>query len=261
MDSPFFPFLNIRVTLEFLQSSTQHQRSVIGCRLLLKLETLLHFVQEAAASQTVQSWRRICLQLLYLFSRQPLSDCHSLQRLRPQIFFSWLLGVTKRCRLSLLTNSAPRNTSPNAGRGWGCGVSANEYSSVHHVTWSPNKLWRSTSIFNLWLAVGPVYPLWWRRQSWRNRSIAPPSLCRHRSILFYSILLGGWGRGRGKRSSRGVLDAVHMLVGWQKPGPPGVPKLMRVAVVVIHAPLVCSQGSGHIGQGWIVHGTHRAKEA
>ncbi len=36
-------------------------------------------------------------------------------------------------------------------RGGGdCGVSANEHSCAHHVTWSPNKLWRSTSIFNLW---------------------------------------------------------------------------------------------------------------
>ncbi len=35
-----------------------------------------------------------------------------------------------------------------AGKG---GVSANEYSCAHHETWSPNKLWRSTSIFNLCL--------------------------------------------------------------------------------------------------------------
>jgi hypothetical protein len=28
-------------------------------------------------------------------------------------------------------------------------VSANEYSCAHHVTWSPNKLWRSTSIFTI----------------------------------------------------------------------------------------------------------------
>ncbi len=44
-------------------------------------------------------------------------------------------GVTKKCRLSLLTNSA-LYTSPNAriwGGGWGgCGVSANEYSCAHH---------------------------------------------------------------------------------------------------------------------------------
>jgi hypothetical protein len=40
--------------------------------------------------------------------------------------------------------------SPNAGgRGGGSGVSANENSCAHHVTWSPNKLWRSNSIFNL----------------------------------------------------------------------------------------------------------------
>jgi hypothetical protein len=36
------------------------------------------------------------------------------------------------------------------GGGGGCGVSANEFSCVHHVTWSPNKLWRSYSIFNLY---------------------------------------------------------------------------------------------------------------
>jgi hypothetical protein len=37
------------------------------------------------------------------------------------------------------------------GGGGGCGVSANEYSCAHQVTWSPNKLWRSISIFNLCL--------------------------------------------------------------------------------------------------------------
>jgi hypothetical protein len=35
------------------------------------------------------------------------------------------------------------------GEGGSCGVSANEYSCAHHVTWSPNKLCRSTSILNL----------------------------------------------------------------------------------------------------------------
>jgi hypothetical protein len=47
--------------------------------------------------------------------------------------------------------------SPN-GRG-GCGVSANENSCAHHVTWSPSKLWRSNSIFNLWFqANGKAWP-------------------------------------------------------------------------------------------------------
>jgi hypothetical protein len=58
-------------------------------------------------------------------------------------------GVTKRCRLSLLTNSALAYES-NAGGGGSCGFSANEYSCVHHVTWNPNKLWRSSFIFNLY---------------------------------------------------------------------------------------------------------------
>ncbi len=49
------------------------------------------------------------------------------------------------------TKSAPRFMSPNAEEEGGCGVSANENSCAHHVTWSPNKLCRSTSIFNLWL--------------------------------------------------------------------------------------------------------------
>jgi hypothetical protein len=39
----------------------------------------------------------------------------------------------------------------DGGEGGSCGVSANEYSCAHHVTWSPYKLWRSTSIFNLCL--------------------------------------------------------------------------------------------------------------
>ncbi len=64
-------------------------------------------------------------------------------------------GVTKRCRLSLLslTNSALVIRVQMRGEGGSCGVSANEYSCAHHVTWSPNILWRSNSIFNLWLYV------------------------------------------------------------------------------------------------------------
>ncbi len=69
--------------------------------------------------------------------------------------------VTKRCRLSLLTNSAFVYESQCGGLGGGevAGshpVSSSEYSCAHHVTWSPNKLWRSTSKFNLggpWMYV------------------------------------------------------------------------------------------------------------
>jgi hypothetical protein len=40
------------------------------------------------------------------------------------------------------------------GGGWGdCRVYANEYSCAHHVTWSPNKLWNSTSVLNLRVCV------------------------------------------------------------------------------------------------------------
>jgi hypothetical protein len=61
---------------------------------------------------------------------------------------SFTQGVTKNVRLSLLTNSAQMRGKGGSWRNEG--VSANEYSCVHHVTWSPNKLWISTSLFNIW---------------------------------------------------------------------------------------------------------------
>ncbi len=65
-------------------------------------------------------------------------------------------GVTKKCRLSLLTNSALVIRVQMRGEGESCGVSANEKSCAHHVTWSSNKLWRSTSIFNLQYVHAPL---------------------------------------------------------------------------------------------------------
>jgi hypothetical protein len=67
---------------------------------------------------------------------------------------AWFQGVTKRCRLSWLTNSALVVTSalyrtymsPNAGGGGGVVGSPPMSTAVH---WSPNKLWRSNSICNL----------------------------------------------------------------------------------------------------------------
>ena len=47
---------------------------------------------------------------------------------------------------------APLVFEPKCGGGR-CGVSANENSCAHHVTWSPNKLWRSNSIFNLCVII------------------------------------------------------------------------------------------------------------
>ncbi len=70
-------------------------------------------------------------------------------RIAPFIIITIAQGVTKRCRLSLLTNSTLVYESQCRGIQGGCGVSASEYSCAHHVTWSPNKLLRSTSIFNL----------------------------------------------------------------------------------------------------------------
>jgi hypothetical protein len=73
---------------------------------------------------------------------------------KPTVYSNFIAGEaqvlpTKRCRLSWLTNSALVFESQLWGEGGGCGVSVNEYSCAHHVTWSPNKLWRSTSIFVL----------------------------------------------------------------------------------------------------------------
>jgi hypothetical protein len=59
---------------------------------------------------------------------------------RPIFRCKW--GVTKKCRLNWLTNSALAY-EPRCGEG-SCGVSANE-TTVHK---SPRKLWRSNSIFN-----------------------------------------------------------------------------------------------------------------
>ncbi len=56
-------------------------------------------------------------------------------------------GVTKRCRLSWLTNSA-LVYEPECGGSGGVAGSQPMSTAVHR---SPNKLWRSNSIFNLWV--------------------------------------------------------------------------------------------------------------
>jgi hypothetical protein len=55
-------------------------------------------------------------------------------------------GVTKRCRLSWLTNSALVYKPKRGGRElWGLSQ------WVQLCAWNSNKLWRSNSIFNLWI--------------------------------------------------------------------------------------------------------------
>ncbi len=51
---------------------------------------------------------------------------------------------------------APLVYEPKCGGG-GCRVSANENRCAHHVTWSPNKLWRSNYIFNPWPQISNCY--------------------------------------------------------------------------------------------------------
>ncbi len=67
------------------------------------------------------------------------------------IIFRVLQGVTitKRCQLSWLTNSA--HYCPNAG-GWVSGSQPMRSTVCKQCTWSPNKLWRSNAILNLWFS-------------------------------------------------------------------------------------------------------------
>ncbi len=62
-------------------------------------------------------------------------------------------GVTKRCRLSWLTNSA-LVWAQMRREGGGCGGLSQW---VQLCTWSPNKLWRSNSILNLIIPTIPIY--------------------------------------------------------------------------------------------------------
>jgi hypothetical protein len=63
-------------------------------------------------------------------------------------------GGHKEMSSILATNSGLVYEPKCGGRGGGvgCEVSANEYNRA----WSPNKLWRSNSIFNLWVEPNTV---------------------------------------------------------------------------------------------------------
>ncbi len=71
--------------------------------------------------------------------------------LRPLLYFPETIdlkqGVTKRCRLSLRTNRVLVYESKCGGRGGEAGAGSQPMCTA--VTLSQNKLWRSTSIFNL----------------------------------------------------------------------------------------------------------------
>ncbi len=87
-------------------------------------------------------------------------------------------GVTKRCRLSWLTNSVLVNEPKCGGRG-SCGVSANEY-CTYSCTQDPNKFWRSKSIFNLSCAV--IQQICFRR-------LHPPPLISEKKIKTVFLLI------------------------------------------------------------------------
>jgi hypothetical protein len=72
----------------------------------------------------------------------------------------------------LLTNRAPRIWTQRGKRG-DCGVSANENSCAHHVTWSPNIFLRSNSIFNLWSSLYPYHRF---KRYWNYHSCQRPEV-------------------------------------------------------------------------------------
>ncbi len=99
--------------------------------------------------------------------------------------------VTKRRRLFLLTNSALVIRVQMRGEEGSCGVSANDYSCANHVPWSPNKLWRSTSIFNLCCAAKPshtvrkgFFTVHGREEYMRHKSVDALQRKFHLCILF-----------------------------------------------------------------------------
>ncbi len=78
----------------------------------------------------------------------------AVSRSPPLNFFTvmtvWQSGGYKEMSSIFADHWRPRIWAQMGGGGGGkCVVSANEYSCAHHVTSIPNKLWRSTSIFNL----------------------------------------------------------------------------------------------------------------
>jgi hypothetical protein len=119
---------------------------------------------------------------------------------KPKYLFCFNQGVTKRCRLSLLTSSALVIRVQMRREGGSCGVSANDYSCAQHVTWSPNKLWSSTAIFNLY-GFNPIgqtagqLPGWQQplhpRSGLQRRLLAQPphQLRRGQKILFLNVFL------------------------------------------------------------------------
>ncbi len=110
-------------------------------------------------------------------------------------------GVTKRCRLYLCWPISPSyflRVQMRGERG-SCGVSASENSCAHHMTWSPNKLRRSTSIFNLnWNPATPPPPRIWaliRGRYWSAKiddiSLFPPGSTQH-SPTQWNLRGGRW---------------------------------------------------------------------
>jgi hypothetical protein len=88
-------------------------------------------------------------------------------------FKEWNQGVTKRCRLSYLANSLFVYEPKWGGGGWVAGL--NQWEQL--CSWSPNKLWRFNSKFNLWVRLYHVSlenEDWWEGVSSCMRLLTDP---------------------------------------------------------------------------------------
>ncbi len=106
------------------------------------LTNMLPVVTKLSAVTKFGDFFRPVLESLFTFTIQ-----HTVQFLNPLslLWRKWIeQGVTKRCRLSWLTNSA-LVCVPKCG-GWGLQV-LSQWEQLW--TWSPNKLWRSNPIFTV----------------------------------------------------------------------------------------------------------------
>ncbi len=119
-----------------------------------------HSVVDPATERLVWSFRR-SESLISLSSLSQLHHCTQLGECETGcqstvyltdiiLYLPTASGVIKRCRLSWLTNRA-LVYEPKAGGGGGGLRGLSQW--VQLCTWSPNKLWRSNSIFNLWLQM------------------------------------------------------------------------------------------------------------
>ncbi len=150
--------------------------------------------------------------------------------------------VTKRCRLSLLTNSALVYESQCGGA---CRVSANEYSCAHHVTWSPNKLWRSALIYES--QCGGIRVVC--RVSSNEYSCANHVTWRPNKSPYLTYWCAGRGADRLGAAPRDPEPGVGLRVRHSRVRGSGQPPLLQRRH--LHRHLGCAEGRPSWGQTYV----------